>query len=194
MGKIISKIKRIFGLHKSPEVFLYAGDIESVPVQKDFITRKSIRIVERESIRNFVEQHKDLLVGRVLDFGAGEEPYRGLVTGEYVPYEKGEEFPEGAFHTVLVNQVAQYLGNPHEVFSKLATVGEYLVMTYPTNWEEVEDTDLYRYTKAGMEQMLKEAGYEILSHEKRCSLTFINFELVIGYGVVARSVSLSSKK
>lgn len=177
-----------------PEIRLFTRDIRFIPIESTRITRTSLRIVERESIKNFVEQHKDLLVGRVLDFGAGEEPYRGLVTGEYVPYEKGEEFPEGTFHTILVNQVAQYLGNPHEVFSKLATVGEYLVMTYPTNWEEVENTDLYRYTKAGMEQILREAGYEILSHEKRCSLTFINFELVIGYGVVARSTSLSSKK
>lgn len=177
-----------------PEIRLFTGDLRSVPVESTRITRTSVRMVERESIRNFVEAHKDLLVGRVLDFGAGEEPYREFVTGEYVPYEKGEEFPVGEFHTILMNQVAQYLGNPQEVFSKLATVGEYLVMTYPTNWEEVEDTDVYRYTKAGMEQILKEAGYEVLSHEKRCSLTFINFELVIGYGIVARSLSIRSKK
>jgi carbamoyltransferase len=75
------------------------------------------------------------------------------VTGEYVSFEKGEEFPKGTFHTVLVNQVVQYLENPHEVFLKLASVGEYLVMTYPTNWEEIEDTDIRRYTKSGMEQM-----------------------------------------
>lgn len=177
-----------------PEIRLFTGDVRLVPIESTRITRTSLRMVERESIRNFVEAHKDLLTGRVLDFGAGEEPYREFVVGEYVPYEKGEEFPEGTFHTVLVNQVVQYLENPHEVFSRLATVGEYLVMTYPTNWEEVEAVDLYRYTKAGMERMLTEAGYEIISHEKRCSISFVNFELVMGYGVIAQSRTFGTKK
>jgi hypothetical protein len=187
MSSIFQKIKRIWSSPYVPKIHLYVGDLRAVPVESARITRTSIRLVERESIKKFVEEHKSLLTGRVLDFGAGEEPYRGLVTGEYIPFEKGEEFPKGTFHTVLVNQVVQYLESPHEVFSKLASVGEYLVMTYPTNWEEIEDTDIRRYTKAGMEHMLKDAGYEILSHEKRCSVRFINFELVMGYGVVARS-------
>lgn len=173
---------------------LYTRDIRSVSVQKDFITKNAIRVLEQNSIRDFVEQHKDLLVGRVLDFGAGNQPYRELVSGEYVPFEKGEEFPLGTFDAVLMNQVVQYLHDPKEIFSKLAHVGRYLIMTYPTHWEEVEDIDLCRYTKAGMERMLTESGYEIIEHQKRCSINFINFELVIGYGVVAKSRSCDTKK
>lgn len=194
MGRIILKIKKILGLSKSPEMCLYTGDVHSLPVQKDFITRKSIRILEQNSIRSFVEQYKDLLVGRVLDFGAGNQPYRELVHGEYIPFEKGEVFPTGMFDAVLMNQVAQYLSDPKEIFSKLARVGGYLIMTYPTNWEEVEDIDLYRYTKAGMERILIESGYEIIEHQKRCSISFINFELVVGYGVVAKSCFCDTKK
>jgi len=190
MGKIILKIKKILGLSKSVEMRLYTGDIQSLSMQRDFITKNSIRVLEQNSIRDFIEQHRDLLVGRVLDFGAGNQPYRELVSGEYVPFEKGEVFPTGMFDAVLMNQVAQYLSDPKEIFSKLAHVGRYLIMTYPTNWEEVEDTDLCRYTKAGMERMLTESGYEIIKHQKRCSINFINFELVVGYGIVAKSARI----
>ena len=88
----------------------------------------------------------------------------------------------------------------------LQTKGQngHLVMTYPTNWPEVEPEDLHRFTKAGMERLLTEAGFEIVRHERRaavlCGLaeTPPNIEgttigrleadrFALGYGVVARA-------
>lgn len=151
------------------------------------ITRKTIRLVEKESIRDFVASQRNYLKGRVLDFGAGDQPYKELVDGEYVPFEKGENFPEEKFDTVLMNQVVQYLDDPRRELERLAKVTDLLVMTYPTHWEELEHIDYWRFTKAGMEKMLREAGFEIIHHEPRHALMFYDFSLVIGYGVIAKS-------
>ena len=151
------------------------------------ITKKTIRIVEKKSIREFLEKNKNYLRGRVLDFGAGQQPYKDLVEGEYVSFEKGDLFPEGSFDAVLITQVAQYLPDPIETFGSLAKKADHLIMTYPTNWEEVEGDDLHRFTKVGMERILEEAGFEIMKHTPRCAINFDDFQLTIGYGVIAKS-------
>ena len=72
----------------------------------------------------------------------------------------------------------------------------YLVMTYPTNWPEVEPEDLHRFTKAGMERLLTEAGFTIVMHQRRASVfagefknspPFDREEFALGYGVVAKA-------
>ena len=66
----------------------------------------------------------------------------------------------------------------------------YLVMTYPTNWPEVEPEDLHRFTKAGMERLLIEAGFTIVTHERRAQIAVMIDEsavMALGYGVVARA-------
>lgn len=157
-------------------------------------TKKTLRFAERSSIRGFVEKHRHYLHGRVLDFGSGDEPYRDLVDGEYVPFEKGDEFPDGKFDAVLVNQVVQYLDDPRRELERLARVTDLLVMTYPTHWEELESIDYWRFTKAGMEKMLREAGFEVIHHEPRHALQFYDFSLVIGYGVVAKTTQSNKKE
>ena len=155
------------------------------------ITKKSIRAVEKKSIRDFLEDHRSYLRGRVLDFGAGEQPYQDLIEGEYVPFEKGGAFSPGPYDAVLMTQVAQYLPDPIGTFSGLAKISKYLVMTYPTNWYEVEGNDWWRFTKVGMERILKESGFEILAHEPKCMIEFDGFVLNIGYGVIAKSIRQS---
>jgi SAM-dependent methyltransferase len=145
-----------------------------------------LRTVERASIRDFVERHRQYLTGRVLDFGAGREPYKEFVTGEYVPYELGQEFPAGSFDNILCTQVYEYLPDPQQTtdsFSYHIKAGGHLVMTYPTAWYECEETDFWRFTKAGMERMLKRSGFEIVIHEPRERHDPLN--LTFGYGVVA---------
>ena len=183
----LSTIRRLFLKFKKPALCLHVGIMSEKDFDPRIITKHSIRAIEQTSIKEYVALHKNLLTGRVLDFGSGTQPYRQLVSGEYVPFEKGELFPGGTFDAVLMNQVVQYLHNPKETFQHLAKVGKHLVMTYPTNWEEVESDDWHRFTKKGMERILLESGYTIIEHKKRCSITFINFELVLGYGVVAES-------
>lgn len=158
---------------------------------------ETIREMERYSIREFMARHRELLKGAVLDFGCGVEgtcknpqPYRDLVDGQYFPFDHGMEEPAQVeqFDAVMVNQVMQYMVDPVGAILKFRCwlkPGGYLVMTYPTSWDEVEDTDLWRFTKAGMQMMLSVSGFTVLAHERRAEVALGGFRFPLGYGVVA---------
>jgi len=154
----------------------------------------TVRILERASIRKFMEQNRRYLRGRVLDFGAGKQPYRDLVDGEYLPIEDGDKFPgrDEAFDCIMCNQVMQYITYPELLLRSVfhTYLGErqgHLVMTYPTNWDEVETTDLWRFTKAGMEMLLAKSGFAIVAHERRAEIDLHGFKFPLGYGVIAQA-------
>lgn len=162
---------------------------------------------ERASIRRFMETYKHLLAGRVLDFGSGKQPYRDLVSGEYFAYDKqlvcnNQIVAELAdligrgdrFDVIMCNQVLQYVDAPSwtlRTMSRLLKPGGKLVMTYATNWREIEPSDKWRFTRAGMEFMLQssDAGRWIIrNHEERVGLGLPGgFDLMFGYGVVAET-------
>jgi SAM-dependent methyltransferase len=156
---------------------------------------EEIRRLERASIREFMQKHQHYLQGKVLDFGCGTDqtciqpqPYKDLVTGTYIPYEKGEPMPMGPFDCIMCNQVLQYVDNPQhtiDLFDAMLYSNGFLVMTVPTNWAEVEETDKWRFTKAGIEHLLR--GWRILHLERRAEVILNGFSFPLGYGVVAES-------
>lgn len=156
----------------------------------------SIRALERASIRSFMESNRQYLKGRVLDFGCGThetcqrpQPYRDLVEGEYVGMDKANQYPAPPFDAVMCTQVIQYLKTPRielMVLRSLLKQGGYLVMTYPTNWDEVESTDLWRFTRAGMETLLESKEFKIVKHERRAEIDLNGFKFALGYGIVAK--------
>lgn len=149
----------------------------------------SIRRMERASIRVWMEKHRGYLKGRVLDFGAGTQPYKDLVDGEYVPHEKGESVAAGEFDAVICNQVIQYLESPGASLTQIAESlrpGGHLLLTYHGCWAEVEESDLWRFTKAGMSQLMGYVGLHVVHHELRAEVVIGNFRFPTGYGVVAR--------
>lgn len=111
----------------------------------------------------------------------------------------------GYIDAVLCTQVVQYVpfAEYHErtlswsfplgdLFTDLRILmdegNETLVLTYPTNWPEVEPEDLHRFTKAGMERLLTEAGFEIIRHDWRHGFRIDSGEsFAAGYGVIARA-------
>jgi SAM-dependent methyltransferase len=154
-----------------------------------FVHPDPIRQAEVASILLFMQRHRHYLKGRVLDFGAGREPYRDLVEGGYVPFEKGDAWLGGAFDAVMCNQVLQYVDSPEKELLRFAAClkpGGHLVMTYPANWDEVEETDLRRFTQAGMTKLLEDAGFRILTHERRAEVAIAHFKFALGYGVVCQ--------
>jgi Methyltransferase domain len=166
----------------------------------------SLREEESRSIRRFVQLAADdgYLSGRVLDYGCGKQPYRDIVEAAGAQYDGFDlvrfggnlsganitpPWKEG-YQAVLCNQVVQYVLNPPRFARALyvrLTAGGYLVMTYPTNWPEVESDDLHRFTKAGMERLLAEAGFEIVRHDWRHGFNYDGISFAAGYGVVARA-------
>lgn len=155
----------------------------------------TIRDMERASIRDYVARNAGYLRGRVLDFGAGKpgtcrqpQPYRDLVQGEYFPFDVGDDLPAGPFDAVLMTQVIQYLPDPRETLSHLLSLlrsGGALVITGPTNWAEVEGTDLWRFTRAGIRVLLEKAGFHVLDVQPRAEMDINGFLMSVGWGAVA---------
>ena len=164
--------------------------------------------MERESIRSFVAQaaSEGYLSGRVLDYGCGKQPYREIVEaagGTYTGYDDPKlpgsvateyhgDWSVTEIDAILCTQVLQYIPRPGKLlleFKQMLPPDGFLVMTYPTNWPEVELEDLWRTTKAGMEIMLVETGYRIIQHVRReiVAVTLDGENLYAGYGVVARA-------
>lgn len=162
-------------------------------MHRDFSDYDLVRRVERWSIREFMRENAGLLTGRVLDFGAGTQPYKDLVKGEYVPWSPGQHedvLESEAFDAVMCNQVVQYMRAPRAELSEMACMlspGGVLVMTFATNWDEVEDTDLVRYTANGMAAVLSYAGLKVEKMERRAEFAYGAFMFPLGYGCVARS-------
>lgn len=138
-----------------------------------------------------MEENSNYLVGKVLDFGAGNQPYRDLVKGEYCPFDVAysDSLLEPPYDVIMCNQVLEYVPDPRAVirdfYLMLKSQGT-LVMTYPTLWEEVEPNDYWRFTKSGIEKLLGDNAFIIVKHELRCQLEFEDFNLAIGYGMVAK--------
>ncbi len=182
-----------------PLVYSESERLTIVPAVEGWkLAHDPIRAMERASIRTFMEQHKEKLTGRVLDFGAGEQPYRDLVSGEYIPFEGSEiQLLEsvGQVDAIICTQVLQYVDIPDftlSTFTALMTDTAHLILTYATNWDEVPNDcygsscDRWRFTKLGMEDLLNRTGFEVLEHVRRCEVRVGAFTFPIGYGVVAR--------
>ncbi len=172
----------------------------------------AIRQVDVASTELFVREFSYLLTGRVLDFGAGvagscrvPQPYRHLVERPGVTYcaadladIDGHDFrildamirDAAPFDSILCTQVFQYLEDAGAGqlgrFAEIVPPGGRLIMTYATNWDEVEKSDRFRCTRSGMEVLLTSTGWLVEEHRLKCCIRIGNFRFPIGYGVVAR--------
>lgn len=169
-----------------------------------------IRQLEKESIRAFVQQAADdgLLSGRVIDIGSGRQPYREIVEtagGEYVPYDS-PTFPASLasrdttgeswgcdFDAALCLQVIQYQEDPEEFlngirYQRLAQEHGVLLLTWPSAWPEVEQEDLRRYTRMGMNRILVDSGFSIVQIVQRGQFEFgKDSRWCLGWGAICRA-------
>jgi SAM-dependent methyltransferase len=167
------------------------------------VTGKEIRVKQRFLISEFIASV--YVSGKyVLDFGCGNEPHRDLVEsagGIWVGWNR-EMFPganapdvgpddalDHEWDVIVCAQMLQYVPSPPKLlaaFKKALAPGGCLVLTYATNWPEVEAEDLWRFTRSGMEFLLKDAGLSSVKHKRLGSVPFGDREeQAHGYGVVA---------
>ena len=130
--------------------------------------RDPIRAIERASIRWWMESQRQYLTGRVLDFGCGRlgtcavpQPYRDLVSGEYVGVDIDDDYRllEGEFDAIMVNQVLEYLYEPDGMVEAMLCEslrdGGVLLLTYATCWPPTgEGNDYHRFTRQGIVEMI----------------------------------------
>src|SRR3954447_17385 len=139
---------------------------------------------ERRTILAFMREIAGELApgSRLLDVGAGEQPYRELFGHlEYVTTDwansvhpgarrvdivaPAHDLPieEGTFDAVVCTQVLEHVADPGDVLAELFRVlrpGGRLYVTVPLTWEEHEAPyDFFRYTRFGLEHLLANAGF-----------------------------------
>lgn len=130
-----------------------------------------------------LQEHLATLEGRVLDVGCGVQPYRAFLgpnvtehvgidrTGAFAqPDLEGDALnlpvPDACFDAALSTQVLEHVPDPQRALRELARVlrpGGTLILTCPGVWPHHEEPyDFYRYTRFGLEHLLKEAGFRIM--------------------------------
>jgi SAM-dependent methyltransferase len=118
----------------------------------------------------------------VLDLGCGNSPYRQWMknVSAYVPYDADASsmgaqivgsaqslpFSDSAFDSLLCTQVLEHVERPWLVLDEIARVsrpGSFIVLSAPQAWRIHEAPyDYFRFTKYGMEALLKRSGLMIV--------------------------------
>lgn len=167
------------------------------------MTGREIRVRQRALISAFIA-NQDFSGCRVLDFGCGDEPHRKIIEaagGDWVGYNR-TDFPGSnepnvgpdeplaeSWDAIVCAQLLQYVPDVAELlerFRAALTPRGRLILTYATNWPEVEQTDLWRFTKAGMAELLHRGCWQIEQHARLGAVSFGDREeQAHGYGVIA---------
>ena len=137
-----------------------------------FIVKK----LQRDALRKC----SGYLSGRVLDIGCGCAPYRDYVScRSYVSIDESPDvrpdvkasceqipFKDNYFDSTICTEVLEHLAEPGkcvaEIFRVLKSDG-YLYITVPQSWGlHYEPNDYWRFTRYGIEYLLKKHGFEII--------------------------------
>lgn len=142
--------------------------------------------------------------GRLLDVGCGSKPYRscfavdsyvGLEIDTQANRERGQAdvfydghrfpFPDGAFESIVCNQVLEHVFNPDEFVSELCRVlvpGGRVLITVPFVWDEHEQPfDYARYSSFGLKALLNRHGLQVLSQRKTLADASVIAQLANAY-------------
>lgn len=160
----------------------------------------TVRMMVNSAIRRFVNDHRELLSGRVLDYGAGKpgscripQPFRHLIGAkDYCAWEPGNESPFTCleyWEGILCTQVIQNVDDCVFLFRSFAgslKPGGHLVLTYPVAWQEIEQ-ELWRFTQHGVWALCHQAGLVIVDHR---SLAEVNLDGVLPLSLVNGMVAV----
>lgn len=139
------------------------------------------------------------LSGRLLDVGCGDMPFRAELEPQLAAYDGLDPFPrsdrvryvadaqamtpvsDGAYDSVLCLEVLEHVPDPFKAMSEIGRVlrpGGHLVLSVP-HLSRLHDLphDYYRYTRHGIEQLLKAGGLEMVECRVRGGLmTFLSHQ------------------
>lgn len=175
----------------------------------------------RKMLYETVKKYAHYMSGICLDFGCGTSPYRKLLAvDEYVGVEIESEdkrqgityydgytlpFKEEKFDSIFSSQVFEHIFNIEDIVMELNRVlkpGGVMLLTVPFAYpKHCEPYDYKRYTQAGIENLLKNAGFEMVVSERtsgywECIAQFKNVyweeevRVRTGFGKVLKNVIL----
>jgi SAM-dependent methyltransferase len=154
-----------------------------VPGVFDFVFNPLFLI--RRPVFQFVKDQAPHFEGSVLDFGCGSMPFKHLFTGvdTYTGLDLEDSqhglskpdvvfdgvtipFPDRHFDAVISFEVVDDLKSPTEQLREIHRVlkpGGRLMLTTSFVWELHEEPhDIARYTPHGLENLLKESGFDVI--------------------------------
>ncbi|HEY6463482.1 MAG TPA: class I SAM-dependent methyltransferase [Polyangiaceae bacterium] len=143
--------------------------------------------LEQSSLTRAMRVAAPLAAGRLLDVGCGTKPYEPIFrphVREYVGVEYGDwpvdpgvsaadafytgdrlPFEDGAFDTVLCNQVGEHVPDPRAFFGELVRVlrsGGRLVFTVPFSYRiHAEPNDYFRFTRYALQEYARTHGLRV---------------------------------
>jgi SAM-dependent methyltransferase len=158
----------------------------------------------RKGLAEGIRIYGKFITGKTLDVGCGQKPYASVVqSSAYIGLEidtpenrknkkadifyDGHHFPfvSSSFDSLLANQVFEHVFNPgeflHEV-NRVLTIDGTLLLTVPFVWDEHEQPfDYARYSSFGLQSLLRDYGFEIVSHRKSINDIRVIFQLLNDY-------------
>jgi len=132
--------------------------------------------IARRGLKRAIESVK--LDGKVLDVGAGSQPYKYLykdytsleIEGKQADFNYTIRFPFGdkVFDSVLCTQVLEHVSEPNSFLSEIGRVTKgKILITCPLMWNEHEQPrDYMRYTSFGLRNLLLKNNFKIVEQRK----------------------------
>jgi len=149
--------------------------------------------------------HRDLLHGRLLDFGCGRKPFKNLFqVDQYIGvdiktsghdnqqssvdvYYDGKVLPfeSESFDSLFCSEVLEHLFNPQEILPEIYRVlkpGAVGLITVPFGWPEHEvPYDYARYSSFGIQHLLETHNFKVVSVTKTGHYIEVVWQLLILY-------------
>lgn len=153
------------------------------------------------SVKNIAPQ----LSGRLMDFGCGRKPYRGLfAVSEYIGVDievsghdhknsmvdvfyDGKTIPieNEHFDAVFCSEVLEHIFEPDEILAEIHRTmkpGALMLITAPFCWNEHEvPYDYARYSSFGLVHLLTKHGFDIIEKRKTGSFIRVIAQLITLY-------------
>ena len=131
-----------------------------------------------------IKRYGSKLSGRVLDIGCGTRPYRNMIKARlYIGVDelitvrpdvcgscRPLAFRDGSFDSVICTELLEHVREPEACIAEIARVlkqGGCAYITAPQTWcLHYEPDDYWRFTRYGLEYLLRKSGFDIESVER----------------------------
>lgn len=157
---------------------------------------------DRYLLKKQIQKHSHYVKGIVLDAGSGDgERYKSFFKfDKYIKLDINtnsgadiigsiENIPlgDGSVDSVISTQVLEHVKNPQKAvyeFYRVLKSGGYCLVTVPQlNELHEEPNDYFRFTKYGLEEIFRNAGFKIILINQRGGFWSTNMQIQIRYAI-----------
>lgn len=157
---------------------------------------------DRYLLKKQIQKYTHYIRGVVLDAGSGDgERYKNFFNfDKYITLDINSSYKvdiigsvenipaeSESFDSIISTQVLEHVKNPQkavEEFYRVLKLGGHCLVTVPQLTElHDEPNDYFRFTKFGLEELFKKAGFKIIALDQRGSFWTANAQMKIRYAI-----------